>query len=165
MTHDTSTIAGRLAALGITLQPAGPAAVWQLPSSIDEHGLVHTCGQVPALDGELFDVGGPLLGEDDVERGRRAARQSAIDVLAQLDAVAGGLENVVRVHKLTVFVASGPRFTWQPQVAHGASELVHEVLGEPGRHARSAIGVAQLPHGVPVETEAVARVRVPVSGG
>lgn len=155
-----STIAGRLEALGIELQPAGPAAPWQLPSSIDEHGLVHTCGQVPVLDGALFDVGGPLETEADVERGRAAARQSAINVLAQLAAVADGLENVVRVHKLTVFVASAPAFTWQPQVAHGASELIYDVLGEPGMHARSAVGVAALPHGVPVEVEAVARVRV-----
>lgn len=148
----------RLAELGIELHARGPAAPWQMPSSIDDQGLVHVCGQVPALPDDTLVSTGRLETRDDVERGRACARQCAINVLSQLAEVAGGLERVRRVHKLTVFVASAPGFVWQPEVAHAASELVFAVLGEPGRHARSAVGVAALPLDSPVEVEAVARV-------
>lgn len=150
--------ADRLAALGIELWTLPPRAPWQSPTAVSE-GVAYVSGQVPFVeDGVLLDQG-VLEDESDVERGRACARQCAIHVLAQLGAAAGSLENVEQLLKLTVFVASGPRFVAQPLVANGASEFLYEVLGPAGRHARSAIGVASLPLGCPVEIEAVARIR------
>lgn len=137
----------------------GPMAAWQLPTAADEDGTLYVSGQVPFTDdGGLLHTG-RLEREADVEMGQACARRCAAHVLAQLKEAAGGDLSRVTVLKLTVFVASGPEFTLQPLVANGASELVHEVLGDAGRHARSAVGVAQLPLGVPVEVEAIARLR------
>jgi enamine deaminase RidA (YjgF/YER057c/UK114 family) len=147
---------GRLRALGLDVPAAGPAAAWHLPVA-DAGGLLHVSGQVPFVDGGELLHEGRLEGDADIDVGRACARRCAAFVLAQLAAAAGGLENVALV-KVTVFVASAPGFTRQPEVAHGASELFLEVLEANGRHARSAVGVAALPLGAPVEVEAVARV-------
>jgi len=100
------------------------------------------------------------LGEDrDVDYGYAAARACAVMLLAQIDKALGGLDRVERIVRLGVFVASDPRFTSQPKVANGASELMEKVFGEAGRHARSAVGVPVLPLGAAVEIDAIVAVR------
>ena len=141
----------RLTALGLELPPvANPAAAYQPHTSAG--GFVFTAGQLPVVDGALVRAG--KLGADlDTTEGAELARTAALNVLAIADAVAG-LDRV-RVVKVTVFVASAPDFTEQHLVANGASELLGEVLGDAGVHARSAVGVAVLPMDAPVEVEAV----------
>jgi enamine deaminase RidA (YjgF/YER057c/UK114 family) len=136
---------------------SGPATAWHLPVAAGGDGTLHVSGQVPFDDEGAVLQTGRLETEADVAAGVACARRCAAHVLAQLKAAAGGDLGRVTMVKLTVFVASAPGFTQQPQVANGASELIHELLGDRGRHARSAIGVASLPLGVPVEVEAVAR--------
>ena len=112
-------------------------------------------GQIAVREGQLVTRG--RLGADvDIAGGQAAARMCALNVLAQLNAAAGSLSAIARLVKIAVFVASTPDFTSQPQVADGASRLLLDVLGEAGAHARSAIGVAALPLGTPVEVEAIA---------
>jgi enamine deaminase RidA (YjgF/YER057c/UK114 family) len=119
--------------------------------------LLVTAGQVAVADGAPVAHG--KLGADvDLDTGRRCARQCALNVVAQLRAELGELGRVRRVVKLTVFVASVPSFTEQHLVANGASELMAEVFGEAGRHARSAVGVPALPTDSPVEVEAIVEV-------
>ena len=116
--------------------------------------LVLTAGQVAVRDGALIATG--RLGQEiDVPTGQACARQCALNVLAQVRAALGDLDRVNRVLKLTVFVASTADFTEQHVVADGASELLAEVFGDVGRHARSAVGVSALPTGSPVEVEAI----------
>jgi enamine deaminase RidA (YjgF/YER057c/UK114 family) len=148
----------RLRAVGLPVAASGPATPWHRPVAVDDKGFAYVSGQVPMADGILV-AAGALTTEEDVERGRRCARQCAVNVLAQLEAAAGTLDGVEQMVKLTVYVASAPGFTAQPLVADAASELIHEVLGDDGRHARTAIGVAALPLDSPVEIDAVARLR------
>lgn len=146
----------RLAELGVDL-PEAPAPAAAYVGQVRTGTLVFTAGQVAMADGTLVATG--LLGQHlDTEAGRRCARQCAVNVIAQLKAAVGDLAQVRRVVKLTVFVASVPGFTEQHLVANGASELFGEVFGDAGRHARSAVGVASLPLGAPVEVEAVVEV-------
>ena len=147
----------RLSELGITLpEPAAPVAAY-VPA-VEHGGLLHVSGQISfGEDGNLI-LG--RLGEDmNLERGTQAARRCGIMLLAQIKAALGSLDRVERIVKLGVFVNSAPSFTDQPKVANGASELMQEVFGEAGRHARSAVGVAVLPLGVAVEVDAVVAVR------
>ena len=147
----------RLAELGINLpQPAAPVASY-VPA-VEHGGLLHISGQISfGEDGNLI-VG--RLGEDmNLERGMEAARRCGVMLLAQIKAALGSLDRVERVVKLGVFVNSAPSFIDQPKVANGASELMQEVFGESGRHARSAVGVAVLPLGVAVEVDAIVAVR------
>ena len=116
-----------------------------------------TAGQLPARDGEMLATG-KLGAEVSEEQGYACARQCALNALAAVAAEVGGLSAVKRVVKAVVFVASTPDFTAQPKVANGASELLGEVFGDAGRHARSAVGVASLPLDVPVEVELVVEV-------
>lgn len=149
---NTSTPTQRLAELGLTLPPVPtPAAAYQPFAEVD--GLVHTAGQLPVVDGALTSTGtvGDAL---DTAEAAALARIAALNVLAVAAAGLGGLDEV-RIVKLTVFVASAPGFSEQHLVANGASELLGEVLGEAGVHARSAVGVAALPLGAPVEIEAI----------
>ncbi len=147
------SIETRLAGLGVTLpQPAAPAANY-VPF-MRSGNLLFTAGQLPLKDGKLAATG--LLGRDlDTAAGREAARLCAVNVLAQAKAALGDLELVRRLVKITVFVASAPGFTEQHLVANGASDLFVAALGEPGRHARSAVGTASLPLDAPVEVEAI----------
>ena len=150
-------IDNRLAGLGIELpQPAAPVASY-VPA-IENQGLLHISGQISfAEDGSLIKG---RLGEDlELEAGQEAARRCAIMLLAQIRAALGSLDRVERVVKLGVFVNSAPSFIDQPKVANGASELMQEVFGEAGRHARSAVGVAALPLGVAVEVDAIIAVK------
>jgi enamine deaminase RidA (YjgF/YER057c/UK114 family) len=147
----------RLTELGITLpQPAAPVASY-VPA-VEQSGLLHISGQISFGDDGNLIVG--RLGEDmNLERGIEAARRCGVMLLAQIKAALGSLDRVERVVKLGVFVNSTPSFTDQPKVANGASELMQEVFGEVGRHARSAVGVAVLPLGVAVEVDAIVAVR------
>jgi enamine deaminase RidA (YjgF/YER057c/UK114 family) len=147
----------RLSELGITLpQPAAPVASY-VPA-VEVGGLLHISGQISvAEDGKLI-LG--RLGEDmNLERGIEAARRCGIMLLAQIKAALGSLDRVERIVKLGAFVNSAPAFTDQPKVANGASELMQEVFGEAGRHARSAVGVSVLPLGVAVEVDATVAVK------
>jgi len=151
------SIEERLAELGITLpEPASPVAAY-VPT-VEAGGLLHISGQISfAEDGNLITG---RLGENmNLERGTAAARRCGIMLLAQMQAALGSLDRVERVVKLGVFVNSAPSFTDQPKVANGASELMQEVFGEAGRHARSAVGVAALPLGVAVEVDAIVAVK------
>ena len=152
----TDTPEDRLAELGIIL-PQPPAAAASYIPTRRSGDLLFTAGQLATADGELIAVG--RLGHDvALETGQRCARQSAINVLAQIRGSTGQLRHVRRLVKLTVYVASTGDFTEHHLVANGASELIGDVLGEAGQHARAAVGVAALPKGSPVEVEAVAEV-------
>ena len=151
------SIDNRLAELGITLPtPAAPVASY-VPA-VEQGGLLHISGQISiGEDGNLI-LG--RLGEDmNLERGTEAARRCGVMLLAQIKAALGSLDRVERIVKLGAFVNSAPSFTDQPKVANGASELMQEVFGEAGRHARSAVGVAVLPLGVAVEVDAIVAVK------
>jgi enamine deaminase RidA (YjgF/YER057c/UK114 family) len=152
----TDTIASRLSALNITLpQPAAPVAAY-VPA-VQSGNLLHISGQLPFDEGELM-LG--RLGENrDLEYGQRAARACGIMLLAQINKALGSLDRVERIVKLGVFVNSAGSFTDQPKVANGASELMEQVFGEAGRHARSAIGVPVLPLGAAVEIDAVVAIK------
>jgi enamine deaminase RidA (YjgF/YER057c/UK114 family) len=146
------SIADRLAELGIELpKPAAPVASY-VPV-VMAGGLAHVSGQLPFIDGGLVTG---RLGEDvDLDLGARAARACGLMILAQLDAALGSLDRVARVVKLGAFVNSAAGFTDQPKVANGASDLMVEVFGDAGRHARSAVGVPVLPLGAAVEVDAI----------
>lgn len=150
MTADTPQ--ARLAELGLSLPPVpAPAAAYVPWTRVGS--LVFTAGQVPIVDGTVVAVG-QLGAGISLEEGQELARICALNVLAIADEAFDGLEGM-RVAKLVVFVASTPDFTDQHLVANGASELLGTVLGDSGVHARSAVGVAALPLGCPVEVEAV----------
>ena len=153
----SSTIDQRLAELGIALPEAAAPVAAYVPA-VEQDGLLHISGQISfAEDGSLIKG---RLGEDlDLEAGTAAARRCGVMLLAQIKAALGSLDRVERILKLGVFVNSAPGFTDQPKVANGASELMQQVFGEPGRHARSAVGVAVLPLGVAVEVDAIVAVR------
>jgi enamine deaminase RidA (YjgF/YER057c/UK114 family) len=144
----------RLTELGITLpQPA--AAVANYVPFVISGNLVFVSGQLPLEQGALV-VKGKLGDGVTVEDGARAARLCAMNLLAQARAAAGGdLDKVKRLIRLTAFVASTPGFTDQPKVANGASDLMVQVLGEAGRHARVAVGAPSLPLDAAVEIEAI----------
>jgi enamine deaminase RidA (YjgF/YER057c/UK114 family) len=147
------TIEKRLEELGVTLPAAAAPAANYVPYARSGN-LVFTAGQLPLKDGKLSASG--LLGRElDTATGKEAAKLCAINVLAQAKAAVGSLEKIRRVVKITVFVASTPDFTEQHLVANGASDLLVAVLGDAGKHARSAVGMASLPLNAPVEVEAV----------
>ncbi len=149
------SVADRLAELGITLPPV-PAPVAAYVPVVRSGPMIYTSGQLPFADGVLLATG--RVGDGvDVETAVACARQCALNALAAVASMAGGLEQV-RIVKVVGFVASAPDFTGQPQVVNGASELIGDLLGDNGVHARSAVGVAVLPLGAPVEVEVVAEV-------
>jgi enamine deaminase RidA (YjgF/YER057c/UK114 family) len=119
--------------------------------------LAFVSGQVPQSEGQPLWAG-RLGAEVDVEAGAQAARRCGLQALAALRAELGSLDRVRRIVKLSVFVASAPGFTAQPKVGNGASDLMTDVFGEAGRHSRIAVGVAELPLGVPVEVEVLAEI-------
>ena len=151
------SIDNRLAELGIDLpQAAAPVAAY-VPT-VQTGGLLHISGQISFTeDGSL--IKGRLGDDVDLDGGMAAARRCGIMLLAQIKAALGSLDRVERVVKLGVFVNSAPGFTDQPKVANGASELMQEVFGDAGKHARSAVGVAALPLGVAVEVDAIVAVK------
>ena len=146
------SIEQRLAELGIELPtPAAPVAAY-VPVVV-AGGLAHVSGQLPFVGGQL--VTGRLGDDVSLEQGTAAAQACGLMILAQLKAALGSLDRVERVVKLGAFVSSAGTFTDQPKVANGASELMAEVFGEAGKHARSAVGVPVLPLGAAVEVDAI----------
>ena len=147
----------RLAELGIAL-PEAAAPVASYVPAVEANGLLHISGQISfAEDGSL--IKGRLGDDTDLEGGIAAARRCGIMLLAQMKRFLGSLDRVEQVVKLGVFVNSAAEFTDQPKVGNGASELMQDVFGEAGRHARSAVGVPVLPLGVAVEVEAIVKNR------
>jgi enamine deaminase RidA (YjgF/YER057c/UK114 family) len=146
----------RLARLGIELpQVAAPVAAY-VPA-VRTGSYVYTSGQLPMVDGKLAATG-KLGGEVSPEQGKDLARSCALNAIAAVKAQIGDLAKVARVVKVVGFVASTPDFTGQPAVVNGASELLGEVFGDAGKHARSAVGVAALPMDAPVEVELIVEV-------
>ena len=146
-----SDVDSRLEELGITLPEVATPAGAYVPA-VRSGRYVYTAGQVPLVEGKL-PMTGKVGGEVTPKEAKDLARTCALNALAAVASVAGGLERVVRVVKVTGFVASAPDFTAQPAVINGASELLGEVFGDKGVHARSAVGVAVLPMDAPVEVE------------
>ena len=146
----------RLAALSITLPPvAAPVAAYA--PAVRSGTLAYTSGQLPFVDGALTATG--KVGADvPAEQAKDLARSCALNALAAVHALVG-IDAVVRVVKVVGFVASAPGFNGQPGVLNGASELLGEVFGEEGVHARSAVGVAELPLNAPVEVELIVELR------
>ncbi|WP_432928696.1 RidA family protein [Microbispora sp. CA-135349] len=147
----------RLAELGLTLPEVVPPLAAYVPA-VRTGDYVYTSGQLPLVKGEL-GVTGKVGAEVSAEEAKEQARICAVNALAAIKALVGDLSQVVRIVKVVGYVASAPGFTGQPQVVNGASELLGEVFGEAGRHARSAVGVAVLPLDAPVEVEVIAEVR------
>lgn len=154
--NGSDTPEARLAQLGIILpEPAAPIAAY-VPA-VEINGLLHISGQLPFHGSEVMTG---RIGEDrDVEFGTVAARACGIMLIAQMKAALGSLDRVARIVKLGAFISSTPDFTDQPVVANGASNLMIDVFGDAGRHARSAVGVPVLPRGAAVEVDAIVAVR------
>ncbi|UUZ60876.1 RidA family protein [Nocardioides sp. B-3] len=146
----------KLESMGIAVPEVVPPLAAYVPA-LRTGNLVYTAGQLPARDGEMIAVG-KVGGAVTEEEGYECARQCALNALAAIRAEIGSLDNITRVVKAVVFVASTPDFTGQPKVANGASEFPAEVFGDLGRHARSAVGVSVLPLDVPVEVELIVEV-------
>ena len=150
-------IDAKLAELGVTLPVAPPPAANYIPF-VQVGSVVHISGQIS--NGPDGLVKGRLGDGMSIEEGAAAARLCAISLLAQLKAACGGdLSRVVRAVKLVGFVNSHPDFTDQPKVINGASDFMVAVMGDAGRHARSAVGVAALPLGVAVEIEGIFEIK------
>ena len=150
------SIETKLAELGIVLpEPAAPVAAY-VPVVV-HNGLAHVSGQLPFIDGKL--VTGRLGEVVSLEQGTAAARACGLMILAQVKAALGSLDRVERVVKLGGFVNSTADFTDQPKIVNGASELMAEVFGDAGKHARAAVGVPALPLGAAVEVDAILAVR------
>ena len=146
----------RLADLGITL-PSAPAPAGAYVACVQTGNLLFVSGQIASGPEGL--ITGRLGDDMDVASGQTAARACGLALLAQARAALGSLERVSRVVKLTGFVNSTPDFTDQPEVVNGCSDLMAEVFGDAGRHARAAVSAASLPRGVAVEVEAVFEVK------
>ncbi|MFM1983015.1 MAG: hypothetical protein RJB22_1734 [Pseudomonadota bacterium] len=156
MADTTETPDARLAQLGIDLPaPAAPIAAY-VPT-VEASGLLHISGQLPFVDGQVMT--GRIGDDRDQAFGEAAARACGIMLIAQMKAALGSLDRVERIVKLGVFITSAPDFTDQPSVANGASNLMIDVFGDKGRHARSAVGVPALPRGAAVEIDAIVAVR------
>lgn len=152
------TVEQRLRALGITL-PVAPAPIAAYRPWVIAGDLLFISGQLPLADGSLRFTG--KVGRDiDADQGREAARIAAINGLAQAKAALGSLDRIIQCVKLTGFVNSAVGFTAQPAVLNGASELLANVLGEAGRHARAAVGVSELPLDAAVEIEFIFQISV-----
>jgi enamine deaminase RidA (YjgF/YER057c/UK114 family) len=145
----------RLAELGLTLPAVTPPVAAYVPA-VQTGNYVYVSGQLPLVDGAL-PATGKVGAEVSPEAAKELAARCALNGLAAIDALVG-LDRVVRVVKVVGFVASAPGFTGQPAVINGASELLGSVFGEAGAHARSAVGVAELPLGAPVEVEMIVEI-------
>jgi enamine deaminase RidA (YjgF/YER057c/UK114 family) len=147
----------RLAAIGLTLPPVTRPVAAYVPA-VRSGSYVYTSGPIPVVDGQLLATG-KVGTEVGVAEAAALARTCALNALAAAASVSGGLAGIRRIVKVTGFVASDPSFTGQAQVVNGASELLIEVFGEAGKHARSAVGMAVLPLNAPVEVELIAEVQ------
>ncbi|TDD26838.1 RidA family protein [Actinomadura sp. KC06] len=151
-----STPEERIRELGMELPEAVPPVASYVPTA-RTGSLVYTAGQIPLVKGEL-GLTGKVGAEVSPEEGARQARICALNAIAALKAEVGELSRIARIVKVVGFVASAPDFDGQPQVINGASDLLVEVFGDAGKHARSAVGVAVLPRDVPVEVELIAEI-------
>lgn len=142
--------------LGLTIPPAATPAAAYIPA-VQSGNLIFVSGQLPSEHGQL--VKGTLGKELGVEEGYQAARLCAINCLGAVKSLVGSLDRVVRIVKVTGFVAATPEFTDHPRVINGASELMQQIFGDQGMHARAAIGMASLPLGVAVEVEMIVEVK------
>jgi enamine deaminase RidA (YjgF/YER057c/UK114 family) len=149
-------IEDRLRELGIELPPPAAPIASYVPVVVSGN-LAFVAGQGAIEDGKALSPG-HVGGEVTVEEAQACARRSALGALSILKAELGSLDRVRRIVNVTVYVASAPGFTGQPQVANGASDLLVEVLGEAGRHSRAAVGVSELPLSIPVEVVVVAEI-------
>ena len=156
-TWGEGAVADRLAELGLE-RPAVAAPVGSYVPAIRDGDLVLTSGQLPFVAGSL-PATGKVGAEVSAERAQELARVCAVNAVAAVHELIGDLDRVVQVVKVVGFVASDPSFTGQPGVLNGASDVLAEIFGEAGRHARSAVGVAVLPLDAPVEVEITVRVR------
>lgn len=146
----------RLRDLGIDLPPAAAPVASYVPVAVAA-GLAFVAGQVPLEEGKPLVTG--RLGADlDTDEGARWARRCALQALAALRAELGSLDRIRGIAKVTVWVASTEAFTEQPKVANGASDVLADIFGEAGKHARAAVSAPALPLGVPVEVEVIAEV-------
>jgi enamine deaminase RidA (YjgF/YER057c/UK114 family) len=143
----------RLTELGLKLPSVSKPVAAYVPAVVTGN-LVFTAGQLPFVDGAL-EATGKVGAEVSAEDAAKLARTCVLNALAAASSVIGSLDRVTRIVKVVGFVASTPDFTGQPAVVNGASELLGEIFGEPGQHARSAVGVAVLPLDAPVEIELV----------
>lgn len=153
----TSTVEDRLAALGYAL-PDVPAPLASYVPAVKAGHFVYTSGQLPFVNGAL-PVSGKVGAEVSVDDAARMAEIAAVNAIAAIKSVVGDLDRVTRVVKVVGYVASAPGFTSQPQVVNGASNLLKAAFGPAGMHARSSVGVAELPLGSPVEIELIVWVR------
>ncbi|XNY99598.1 RidA family protein [Micrococcus luteus] len=149
-------VAARLAELGID-RPDVAAAVGSYLPALQDGDLVMTSGQLPFVAGAL-ETTGKVGGDVDPDTAAALARTAAVNAVAAVHELIGDLDRVEHVVKVTGFVSSAPHFTAQPAVVNGASDVLTEIFGEAGRHARSAVGVAVLPLDAPVEVEITVRV-------
>ena len=150
------SVSAKLAELGIDLPDVVPPLAAYVPAKV--HGdLVFTAGQLPLVSGQLPTAGkvGDGHGLVPADDAKAYARQSALNAIAAAAAAAGGVDKLTGVVKVTGFVASVPDFLGQPGVINGASEVLGEIFGDAGRHARSAVGVPVLPLDSPVEVEVI----------
>jgi len=146
----------KLAAMGLSVPEVVKPLAAYVPA-VRSGDFVYTAGQLPMRGGVMM-MTGKVGGEVAPEQAYECAKQCALNALAAAASVVGGVNNIKRIVKAVVFVASTPDFTGQPGVANGASELLGEVFGEAGIHARSAVGVAVLPLDAPVEVELIVEV-------
>lgn len=147
----------RLVELGIELPPAPAPVASYIPVAI-AGDLASVAGQVAIQEGSAMFIG-RLGAEISLEQGQAAARRCALQAVSALRDALGSLDRIVQIPQVTVYVACVPGFTDQPKVANGASDALVEIFGEPGRHARAAVGVVELPLGAPVEVVVTARIR------
>jgi enamine deaminase RidA (YjgF/YER057c/UK114 family) len=154
-----TTPAERLTELGLTLPPVPVPQAAYVPAVVSG-GFIYTSGQLPTVDGKLLTKG-KVGAEVSADEAASLARVCALNALAAAASVAGpgGLDGIARIVKVVGFVASAPGFNAQAQVINGASELLLDVFGENGKHARSAVGMAELPLNTPVEVELIAELR------
>ncbi|WNG92509.1 RidA family protein [Mycobacterium sp. ITM-2016-00318] len=145
----------KLSELGIELPSVVKPVAAYVPA-VQTGNLVYTAGQLPMVAGEMARTG-KVGGEVTPEQGRQLARICALNALAAVDSLVG-LDSIVRIVKVVGFVASAPGFGGQPSVINGASLLLGEVFGDAGAHARSAVGVSELPLNAPVEVELIVEV-------
>ena len=150
------TASERLAELGIILPAVAKPLAAYVPA-VRTGALVYTSGQLPLQAGDLTHIG-KVGAEVTPEQAKVAARTCALNALAAIDALVG-IDAVIRIVKVVGFVASAPGFSGQPGVVNGASELLGELFGDAGAHARSAVGVSELPLDAPVEVELIVEVR------
>lgn len=147
----------RLLESGLDL-PNVPTPAGSYVPAVRSGSLVFTAGQLPFVAGELQKTG--KVGDAvSIEEAKECARTCALNALAAASEETGGLDNIGRIIKLTGFVASAPDFNRQPEVVNGASDFVGEIFGNSGRHARSAVGVSELPMNAPVEVELIVELK------